>query len=89
MQEFILAETSETLDRCTIFGEVSSELWVYRLVASIEDDEVAIYQECGLQWSDYELIDFEVLDYVNTIDFNKKDFNPDEVKRFNEALICK
>ena len=88
MQEFILAETSEIIETLHPYGDVSSDEWVYRIVAQVQDDGyVQIRYEAGCQFREYDEIDFDYIDEI--IDFDKKDFNPDEVKRFNEALICK
>jgi hypothetical protein len=88
MQEFILAETSEIQESIQPYGDIQSNLWVYRIVASIDDSGFTMIKyEAGCQYREYDEIEFDYID--DTVDFDKKDFNLDELKRFNEALICK
>lgn len=86
MQEFILAETSEIIETLHPYGDVISDKWVYRIVATIDKDGDVFIRHQGASEIGEEL-GFEDFEAWQSIDFNKKDFNLDELKRFNEALI--
>jgi len=91
MQEFILAETSEIIDtQYPPYGEITSDKWVYRIIATIDKDgDVFINRQAGKEVQGYDYIEFEDDSDNFFTDFNKKDFNLDEVQRFQNALICK
>jgi hypothetical protein len=83
MQKFILAETSEIVEISHPYGDITSDKWVYRIVATIDKDgDVFIKYEAGIQINDE--IEFEECEFF--IDFNKQNFNVDELQKFMERI---